>query len=518
MMEIFNLLLAGFAVALEPMNLILIIGGCTVGLFIGAMPGLGSVNGVAILLPLTYLVPPTGAIIFLAAIYYGAMYGGAISSIMLGIPGASTAVATTFDGRPLAKQGKADLALSGAAVASFVGGTISVMLFTFFAPPLAHVALTFGAPEEFALMMLAFATFIGLGGDDIAKTLFSICIGLVLSAVGLDIMTGEPRLIFGGITGFFHGINFLVLAIGIYGIGEMLWTVEENHKAGGVSMMSEATVSVKRTLQNLKDMLSAWKTAVMGSVLGYFVGILPAAGATPGALMSYGIAKQISREPEKFGKGALDGVVAPESANNAASTGSMLPMLTLGIPGSPTTAILLGGMVLWGLEPGPRLFADHGDFVWGLIASLYVANLFALLINIAFIPAFIWVLKLPFTILAPIILVLCLIGGYAPTQDMHDVWLMLIFGIVGYLMRKLDYPLAPAVLAIVLGPLAEPALRQSLLIGDGSFEIFFSRPFSAPIMVVALILLFLPVLKPAWRLLIKAGSRPGGAGDEEPRG
>lgn len=278
MMEIFNLLLAGFAVALEPMNLILIIGGCTVGLFIGAMPGLGSVNGVAILLPLTYLVPPTGAIIFLAAIYYGAMYGGAISSIMLGIPGASTAVATTFDGRPLAKQGKADLALSGAAVASFVGGTISVMLFTFFAPPLAHVALTFGAPEEFALMMLAFATFIGLGGDDIAKTLFSICIGLVLSAVGLDIMTGEPRLIFGGITGFFHGINFLVLAIGIYGIGEMLWTVEENHKAGGVSMMSEATVSVKRTLQNLKDMLSAWKTAVMGSVLGYFVGILPAAG------------------------------------------------------------------------------------------------------------------------------------------------------------------------------------------------------------------------------------------------
>ncbi|RME95217.1 MAG: tripartite tricarboxylate transporter permease [Alphaproteobacteria bacterium] len=479
----------------------LIVIGCTIGLFIGAMPGLGSVNGVAILLPLTFLVPPTGAIIFLAAIYYGAMYGGAISSIMLGIPGASTAVATTFDGRPLAKQGLADKALTGAAVASFVGGTISVLLFTFLAPPLASVALSFGAPEEFSLMMLAFATFVGLGGDDIPKTIFSICIGLVLASVGLDIISGEPRLIFGDITGFLHGINFLVLAIGIYGIGEMLWTVEEHHKAGGESMLSDAVITVERTLRNLKELLATWKTALMGSFLGYFVGILPAAGATPGSLMAYGIAKQIAKDPEKFGDGALEGVVAPESANNAASTGSMLPMLTLGIPGSPTTAILLGGMVIWGLEPGPRLFTDHADFVWGLIASLYAANLFAVIINVAFIPAFIWVLKLPFTLLAPIIFVLCLIGGYAPTQDMHDVWLMLVFGIVGYLMRKLDYPLAPAVLAIVLGPLAEPALRQSLLISGGEFSIFFTRPYSAPIMVCALILLALPLVKPLLRLV-----------------
>jgi putative tricarboxylic transport membrane protein len=501
MIEILGLLMDGFAVALQPFNLMLIVIGCTLGLFIGAMPGLGSVNGVAILLPLTFLVPPTGAIIFLAALYYGAMYGGAISSVMLGIPGASTAVATTFDGRPLAKQGYADKALTGAAVASFVGGTISIVLFTFFAPPLAHVALVFGAPEEFALMLLAFATFVGLGGDDLYKTIFSICIGLVLSAVGLDIMSGEPRLIFGGITGFMHGINFLVLAIGIYGIGEMLWTVEENTKAGGESMLSEATVTVKRTMANLKELLGTWKTMLMGSILGYFVGILPAAGATPGSLMAYGIGKQMSKEPEKFGEGSIEGVVAPESANNAASTGSMLPMLTLGIPGSPTTAILLGGMVIWGLEPGPRLFIDHSDFVWGLIASLYAANLFAVIINIAFIPAFIWVLKMPFTILAPIIFVLCLIGGYAPTQDLHDVWLMILFGITGYLMRKLDYPLAPAVLAIVLGPLAEPALRQSLLIGDGSFAIFFSRTYSTPIMIAALGLLILPAVKPIIRLI-----------------
>ena len=491
-MEVFSFLYDGFAIALQPLNLALIVAGVVVGLFIGAMPGLGSVNGVAILLPMTFLVPPTSAVIFLAAIYYGAMYGGAISSIMLGIPGASTAVATTFDGRPLALKGQADKALVAAATASFVGGTISVVLFTLFALPLADVALAFGPPETFALMVLAFATFIGLGGDDISKTLFSIFIGLVFSAVGLDIISGEPRLIFGGLTGFYHGINFLVLAIGIYGIGEMLWTIEVSQ---GEAMMSKATVSFRRIIDNLKDLRSSAKTMVMGSLLGYFVGILPAAGATPGSLMAYGIAKTIAKNPETFGKGNIDGVVAPEAANNAASTGSMLPMLTLGIPGSPTTAILLGGMVIWGLEPGPLVFVDHPDFVWGLIASLYVANLFALLINIGFIPAFIWVLKMPFTILAPIIFVLCIIGGYVPTMSMHDVWLMLIFGIVGYLMRKLDYPMAPAVLAIVLGPLAEPALRQSLIGSQGDVMIFFERPISGTIMAIAIILFALPLIK-----------------------
>ena len=285
-----DLLAQGFGIAFQPLNIGLVIAGCALGLFIGAMPGLGSVNGVAILLPMTFLVPPTGAIIFLAAIYYGAMYGGAISSIMLGIPGASTAVATTFDGRPLALKGEADRALILAAGASFIGGTISVVLFTLFAPPLAEVALAFGAAEEFALMMLAFATFIGLGGDDIPKTLFSICIGLVLSAVGLDIISGQPRLVFGDIPGFMHGIHFLVLAIGIYGIGEMLWTIESTR---GEVTVSQANITVRRVLNNLKDLLRTMKTAVMGSLLGYFIGILPAAGATPGAFMAYGVAKTI---------------------------------------------------------------------------------------------------------------------------------------------------------------------------------------------------------------------------------
>ena len=491
-METIQLLLDGFGVALQPLNLALVIAGCAVGLFIGAMPGLGSVNGVAILLPVTFVVPPTSAVIFLGAIYYGAMYGGAVSSIMLGIPGASTAVATTFDGRPMALKGEADKALVTAAVASFAGGTISILLFTAFAPPLAQVALAFGSPEEFALMLLAFGTFIGLGSDDIPKTLFSIFIGLVLSAVGLDIISGEPRLIFGDIPGFFHGINFLVLAIGIYGIGEILWTIETSK---GEVAVSEAKVTVQRILETLKQLKKSVKTVVMGSFIGYFVGLLPAAGATPGSIMAYGVAKSTSKNPESYGKGNMDGVAAPEAANNAASTGSMLPMLTLGIPGSPTTAILLGGMVIWGLEPGPRLFVEQTEFVWGLIASLYAANLFALILNIAFIPAFIWVLKLPFTILAPIIFVLCVVGGYAPTQDMHDVWLMLIFGIVGYLMRKLDYPMAPAVLAIVLGPLAESSMRQSLLISHGSPMVFFDRPIAAVIMIIAIALFTLPLIK-----------------------
>ncbi len=506
-MEIIQHLLDGFLVALQPMNLFLVIIGCAVGLFIGAMPGLGSVNGVAILLPVTFIVPPTSAIIFLAAIYYGAMYGGAISSIMLGIPGASTAVATTFDGRPLALKGMADKALVAAAVASFAGGTISVILFTAFAPPLAHVALSFGAPEEFALMMLAFGTFIGLGGDDIPKTLFSIAIGLVMSAVGLDILSGEPRLVFGDIPGFFHGINFLVLAIGIYGIGEILWTIESSR---GEVAVSQAVVSVRRVLDTLKELVKSLRTVIMGSLIGFFVGLLPAAGATPGSIMAYGVAKTLSRDPDSYGKGNLDGVVAPESANNAASTGSMLPMLTLGIPGSPTTAILLGGMVIWGLEPGPRLFVEQTEFVWGLIASLYVANLFSILLNIAFIPIFIWVLKLPFSILAPVIFVLCIVGGYAPTQDMHDVWLMLLFGVVGYLMRKLDYPMAPMVLAIVLGPLAESSLRQSLLQSHGSMMVFFERPISGPIMGVALLLFVFPALKAVKSAVARRHAGTGG--------
>jgi putative tricarboxylic transport membrane protein len=491
-MEVFDLLGQGFATSLSPLNLMIVLIGVTAGIFIGAMPGLGSVNGVAIVLPLTFIVPPASAIILLAAIYYGAMYGGAISSILLGIPGASTAVATTFDGRPMAQQGKAGLALIASAVASFVGGTISVLLFTAFAIPLADLALAFGPAEEFALVLLAFTTFVGLGGDDVLKTIVMICLGLVLATVGLDLISGQPRMIFADLPGFYSGISFLVLAIGVYGIGEVLYTLETSRTAPSVT---PAKLTFRELGAGLREMNKLWKTMTIGSILGFFVGMLPAAGATPASLMAYGIARQTSKSPETFGKGNIEGVAAPEAANNAASTGSLLPMLTLGIPGSPTTALLLGGMVMWGLTPGPLLFIEEPDFVWGLISSLYTANVAAVLINIALIPVFVWALRMPFTVLCAIVLVLCIVGGYAPSQKMHDVWLILGFGVAGYLLRKADYPLAPLVLALVLGPLMERSFRQTLIAEQGNLFAFVERPLSGTFMAIAAIFFLLPILK-----------------------
>jgi len=480
----------GLLSAFEPLHLLMIFAGCLAGLFVGSMPGLGSVNGVAVLLPLTFLVPPDSAIIFLAALYYGAMYGGAISSITLGIPGASTAVATVFDGRPMAQAGKADQALTAAALASFIGGSVSVVLFTLFAPPLAEFALKFGPQEEFALMVLAFATFIGLGGDDLFKTLFSILIGLVIAAVGFDIISGQPRLIFFDMVELQRPIQFIVLAIGIYGIGEMLWTLEHTKGSVQVHKVEVGWRKFKRNLARLRDY---WQSTTAGSALGFFVGTLPAAGATPASLMAYGLAKTFAKDPDSFGKGNVAGVAAPEAANNAASTGSMLPMITLGIPGSPTTAILLGGMIIWGLRPGPLLFSEEPDFVWGLIGSMYVANVVTLVLNLMLIPVFMRVLAMPFTMLAPIIFILCAVGTYATTDRMFDVWLMLLFGFVGYLMRKLSYPVAPAVLAIVLGPLAERSLRQSLISSQGDPMTFLERPISLTCILAAAALMLYPV-------------------------
>lgn len=333
----------------------------------------------------------------------------------------------------------------------------------------------------------------GLGGDDIPKTIFSICIGLVLATVGFDIVSGEPRLIFFDITGFTHGIRFLVLAIGVYGIGEMMWTINSSRYG---SSMTEVNISFARIMGAIKSFpKEGWRGTTIGSLMGFFVGILPAAGATPGALMSYGVAKLTSKNPEEYGKGCVDGIAAPEAANNSASTGAMLPMMTLGIPGSPTTAVLLAGMVIWGLQPGPLLFSSQPDFVWPLIGSFYVSNVVAVLVNLAFIPVFLWMLRMPFTILAPLIFVLSLVGTYAAYQNTFDVWLMVMVGVAAFFLRILDYPLAPAVLAIVLGPIAEPKLRQSLLLSDGDVSIFFTRPIAGPITIIAIILILLPLLK-----------------------
>jgi putative tricarboxylic transport membrane protein len=493
-LEILGNLFYGLGIALSPENLLMAFIGVVLGVAIGAMPGLGSVNGVAILLPITYAVPPTSAIIFLAAIYYGAMYGGAISSITLNIPGASTAVATTFDGYPLAQKGQAADALVTAAVSSFVGGSISIILFTFFAPPLAEFALRFGPPEEFAVVFLAYGTFAGLGGENPLKTIIATMMGLLMSTVGTDIVSGAPRLIFFNVTGFYHGINFLVLAIGLYGVGEIFYILEGGLKA---RERFQAKVGIKEVASTIVDLWKYKWTLLRGSLLGFFVGMLPAAGATPASFMSYSIAKRLSRESELFGKGTIEGVAAPECANNAASTGSMLPMLTLGIPGSPTTAVMLGALYVWGLIPGPRLFIENPEFVWGLTGSLYIANTMAVLVALFAIPIFIWMLRMPMTILAPVILVVCAVGGFSPTQDMFDVYLMFIFGVIGYFFRKLDYPLAPMVLALVLGQITERTFRQSMIISHGTIGILFDfsgHPIAATLMWLSLAFFVTPLI------------------------
>jgi putative tricarboxylic transport membrane protein len=491
-MEILGLLGEGFAVSTTPVNLMVIALGVTAGLFIGVLPGLGAVNGVAILLPLTFIVPPTSAIIFLGAVYYGAMYGGAITSVLLGIPGESTAVATTFDGRPLALRGEAGYALTISAVASFVGGTLSVILFTVIAVPFADFALAFGPTEEFALVVLAFTTFVGLGGSDPVKTLIMILLGFVLSTVGLDMISGQPRLVFFDLPGLYSGISFLVIAIGVFGVGEVLWTVEESR---GKPTVMAARVGLRDLIVNLKRMRPAYRTMGVGSVLGFFVGVMPAAGATTASLMSYGVARNMSKTPEAFGKGVAEGVAAPESANNAASTGSLLPMLTLGIPGSPTTALLLGGMVMWGLMPGPMLFIEEPEFVWGLISSLYTANVIAVIVMVALIPLFVAALRVKFTMMCAIIVVLCVVGSYAPNQKMMDVWLVVIAGFAAFFLRKCDYPMAPLVLALVLGPLLEKSFRQTVIGSQGDLTVFVTRPISGVLLAVSLGIFLIPFVR-----------------------
>ena len=354
------------------------------------------------------------------------------------------------------------------------------------------MALAFGPAEEFALVLLAFTTFVGLGGDDVLKTIAMICLGLVLATVGLDMISGQPRLVFFDLPGLYAGISFLVVAIGVYGIGEILWSIETSKTAPAVM---PAKVTFAALGETWREVRKCWRTLMSGSLIGFFVGILPAAGATPAALMSYGIAKKLSKSPQTFGKGNLEGVVAPETANNAASTGAMLPMMTLGIPGSATTALLLGGMVMWGLTPGPMLFIDQPEFVWGLISSFYTANFAAVLINLALIPFFVWALRTPFAVLCAVVLVLCIVGGFAPNGRMIDVWLIAIFGIAGYLLRKADYPLAPLVLALVLGPIMEKSFRQALIADQGNVLTFVERPISGTFVALAALLFLLPLIK-----------------------
>jgi putative tricarboxylic transport membrane protein len=481
----------GFAVVLTPFNLLLMIIGIVLGIIIGVLPGLGGANGVAILLPLTFTMPPTSAIIMLSCIYWGALFGGAITSILFNIPGEPWSVATTFDGYPLAQQGRAGEALTASFTSSFVGAFVAVVMITFLAPLVAQFALKFGPPEFFAVYLLTFCSFIGMGKGSAFKTLAAMMLGFALAAVGMDTMTGQLRLIF-GLTDLMRGFDFLIAVIGLFGIGEILLSMEEGLSFTGKS----AKINMKVVIETWAKLPKYWITLVRSSLIGIWMGITPG-GATPASFMSYGVAKRMSPDGDKFGTGQLEGVIAPETAAHAAGTSALLPMLALGIPGSPTAAVLLGGLLIWGLQPGPLLFVEQKDFVWGLIASMYLGNIAGLIVVLTCVPFFAAILRVPFSIIAPIIIVICAIGAYTVHGAMLDIWFMMLFGVVGYVFKKLDYPLAPLVLALVLGDRAEDSFRQSMLIAQGNPSIFFSNWLVGAITGLAIVMLVWPLLSKA---------------------
>jgi putative tricarboxylic transport membrane protein len=483
-----NALMQGFAVVLSPTNVLLMFIGIVLGVLIGVLPGLGGANGVAILLPLTFTMPPTSAIIMLSCIYWGALFGGAITSILFNIPGEPWSVATTFDGYPMAQRGQAGAALTAAFTSSFVGAFVAVLMITFLAPLVARFALKFGAPEFFAVYLLTFCSFVGMGKGSPAKILVAMALGFALAAVGMDTVTGQLRLTFGS-TELMRGFDFLIAVIGLFGIGEILLSMEEGLQFSG----KHAKIDPKVVLQTWKSLPAYWLTSVRSALVGIWMGITPG-GATPASFMSYGLAKKMSKDGDKFGTGQIEGVIAPETAAHAAGTSALLPMLALGIPGSPTAAVLLGGLLIWGLQPGPLLFVEQKDFVWGLIASMYLGNLVGLIVVLTTVPLFASILRIPFSIIAPVIIVICAIGAYTVHGAMLDVWFMLGFGVVGYVFKKLDYPLAPLVLALVLGDKAEDAFRQSMLASQGELAILWSNPLVGSITTLAMLMLFWPLL------------------------
>jgi putative tricarboxylic transport membrane protein len=498
-------LLQGFQVALQPVNLGIALIGIILGLIIGILPGLGGTSGVAILLPLTVFIAPTSGIIFLASIYWGALFGGVVTSILFNIPGEPWSVALLFDGYPMARQGQAGLALTSAFMASIFGALVSIVLFSFLMRPLAELSLKFGPPELFTIMLMAFATFVGLGGGAPLKTVIMLAMGLLLAMVGLDVVTGRPRFTFGTLT-LLSGFHFVPVTIGLYGLGEILASAEE-----GVAQLAglSGRVGLQDLRVTLQQLRQRFVTMMSCTLLGFWVGILPGTGATPASFLGYGIGRQYSRQRDKFGTGALEGVIAPQAAAQAAGIGSLLPMITLGIPGSPTAAVLLAGLFIWGLLPGPQLFVEKPDFVWGLVASMYVGNILALIICLLAVPLLAAIMRTPYAILTPFIVIISLIGSYVIQNSLFDVWITLGFGGLGYLLKKLKYPLAPLVVALVLGDMTERALRQSLIMSDGSVGIFVTRPLAAVFLVLALFLFCWPFLRVSMSRLLRSGLSGG---------
>jgi putative tricarboxylic transport membrane protein len=483
-----NALMQGFGVALSPLNLLLMFVGIILGIIIGV-------------LPLTFSMAQqpggtTSAIILLSCIYWGALFGGAITSILFNIPGEPWSVATTFDGHPLAQHGRAGSALTAAFTSSFIGALIAVIMITFLSPVVAGFALRFGPPEFFSVYLLTFCAFVGMSGGNAAKTVASMMIGFALAAVGLDSVTGTLRLTF-GFTSLLKGFDFLIAVIGLFGIGEILETLEEGLAFKGAS----AKINMKVVLETWKELPRYWATSLRSAAVGCFMGIVPG-GATPASFMSYGLARRLSKDGNDFGSGKVEGVVAPETAAHAAGTSALLPMITLGVPGSPTAAVLLGGLLIWGLQPGPLLFVEKPDFVWGLIASMYLGNIAGLIVVLTCVPLFAAILRIPFSIIAPVIIVICAIGAYTVHNSMFDVYLMVVFGVIGYAFKKLRYPLAPMVLALVLGDRAEENFRNAIKGSQGDMLVFFSNGLVGGLTSLALLLLFWPLIRAGWRVVL----------------
>jgi putative tricarboxylic transport membrane protein len=502
-MEILSNLATGFGVALTPINLLYCFLGSFIGTAIGVLPGLGPPATIALLLPVTYGIPATSAIILLAGIFYGAMYGGSTTSILLNIPGEAASVVTCLDGYQMARQGRAGAALAISAFGSFIAGTLAIVGLMLLAPPLAALALKFGAPENFALLALGLTMVGYLAGSSMTKGLMMACLGLLLGTVGLDPIMGTQRFTYGSFQ-LSGGFDFILVAMGLFGIGEVLVNVEQAVKA------EVFQTKIRGLLPSREEWRAASAPIARGSLLGFFIGVLPGGGAIISSFIAYAVEKKLSKHPERFGKGAIEGVAAPESANNSAATSSFIPLLTLGIPGNASIAMIFAALLIHGIRPGPLLVAQQPEVFWGLVASMYLGNIMLLVLNLPLIGLWVKLLKVPYPLLAPLILVFVLIGAYSVNNSAFDVGITIAFGFFGYLMRKFDFEPAPLVLAMILGPQLEASLRRSLIYSHGDLMIFFERPIAATLMALALLMLLSPILR--WALDRKlsdvAGSAP----------
>jgi putative tricarboxylic transport membrane protein len=488
LVEIVNSLLYGFSIALQPVNLLHCLAGVFIGTLVGVLPGLGPVASISMLLPVTFRISsPVSGLIMLAGVYYGAMYGGSTTSILVNIPGEAASVVTCLDGYQMARKGRAGPALGISAFGSFIAGTLGVLGLMLVAPPLAKIALKFGPPEYCSIMFLGFTILSYLASGSMIKAFMMAGLGLILGAVGMDFISGRYRFCY-GVLALEDGLGLIPVVMGLFGISEVLINIEE----AGIQTVFET--KIKGLYPSRQD----WKESIgpigRGSLLGFLIGILPGANPIIASFMAYIVEKKISKHPERFGKGEIAGVAAPESANNSAATAAFIPMLTLGIPSTATIAVLLGALTIYGVNPGPLLMQNHPDVFWGTITSMYTGNVMLLILNLPLIPIWVKVLKVPYPLLSPLILLFCLIGAYSINGNIVDVIIMIIFGIAGYMMKKLEYEGAPLILAFVLGPLFENALRQSLMMSRGSFSIFFARPISLVLILTAAMVLISPLV------------------------